>query len=90
LHALARTLSPIPRGTGTAAIDMIRPVHASAASAPNRGDSKMKWLTAYIPSSGRRPSLASSLVLRLTSLEHLDECVYRAHLGEFRMSVLTL
>ncbi len=80
----------MPRGIGSAAIDMIRPLHAATASALNPGDSKTKWLAAYIRSSGRSPSLASSLVLRLTSLEHFDESVHRAHLGEFRMSKLAL
>lgn len=70
-HRPDRT-SPIPRGIGTAAVDMIRPMHSATASAFNHGDPK------------------SSLVLRLTSLEHLDESVHRAHLGEFRMSELAL
>ena len=80
----------MPRGIGTAAIDMIRPMHGATASALNPGGPKTKWLAAYIPSSGRSQSLASSLVLRLTSLEHFDESVHRAHLGEFRMSELAL
>ena len=80
----------MPRGIGSAAIDMIRLMHAATASALNPGDPKTKWLAAYIPSGGRSPSLANSLVLRLTSLEHLDESVHGAHLGEFRMSELAL